>query len=171
MAFDNETIDVLIGGYLSTDAAHEDYEAALASGGYLHGAVVVSKDLQGNLAVEQTDHMVREGAAGLGAVGFAVGLFAPPLLAATAVGAVIGAGGGKLLHRRTEKKLEQQAGDTIPIGGAGLILAYPHSAAGKVEPAVTRAVQKAVGEAEGHHVQALKGAIADAQQKMAESST
>ncbi|MGO8981230.1 MAG: hypothetical protein ACLQER_18420 [Streptosporangiaceae bacterium] len=52
---------------------------------------------------------------------------------------------------------------------AGLILAYPHSAAAKVEPAVTRAIKKVVGEAEGHHVQALKGAIADAQQKMAES--
>jgi len=75
----------------------------------------------------------REGAAGLGAIGFAVGLFAPPLLAATAVGAAIGAG------------------------------------AGKVEPAVTRAVKKAVGEAEGHHVKALRGAIADAQQKMAAS--
>ena len=92
MKFDDETTDVLIGGYLSADAAREDYEAVLAGGGYLHGAVVVSKDLQGNLSVEQTDHMVREGAAGLGAVGFAVGLFAPPLLAATAVGAVIGAG-------------------------------------------------------------------------------
>jgi hypothetical protein len=30
---------------------------------------------------------------------------------------------------------------------------------------VTRASQKAVGEAEGHHVQALKAAVADAQQK------
>jgi arylsulfatase len=169
MKFDNETTDVLIGGYLSKDAAHDDYEAVLASGGYLHGAV--AKDLQGNLSVEQTDHMVREGAAGLGAVGFAVGLFAPPLLAATAVGAVIGAGAGKLLHRKTESKLEEQAGATIPVGGAGLIVAYPHSAAGKVEPAVTRAIKKVVGEAEGHHVKALKGAIADAQQKMAESGT
>jgi hypothetical protein len=34
---------------------------------------------------------------------------------------------------------------------------------------VTRALTKAVGEAEGHHVKALKGAIADAQQKMAET--
>jgi hypothetical protein len=152
MKFDDETTDVLIGGYLSKDAAEEDYEAVLASGGYLHGAVVVSKDLQGNLSVEQTDHMVREGAAGLGAVGFAVGLFAPPLL-----------------HRRTASKLEEQAGATIPVGGAGLIVAYPHSAAAKVEPAVTRAIKKVVGEAEGHHVKALKGAIADAQQKMAES--
>jgi hypothetical protein len=79
MKFDDETTDVLIGGYLSADAARDDYEAVLASGGYLHGAVVISKDLEGNLSVEQTDHMVREGAAGLGAVGFAVGLFAPPV--------------------------------------------------------------------------------------------
>ena len=170
MAFDDETIDVLIGGYLSKDAAMEDYESVLGCGGYLHGAVVVTKDLEGKLEVQQTDHMVREGAAGLGAVGFVVGLFAPPLLAATAIGAVIGAGAGKLLHHRTAEKLEEQAGATIPIGGAGLIVAYPHSAAGKVEPAVTRAVTRAVGEAEGHHVQALKGAIADAQKKLAESN-
>ena len=168
MPFDDETIDVLIGGYLSADAAREDYEAVLACGGYLHGAVVVSKDLEGNLSVEQTDHMVREGAEGLGAVGFAVGLFAPPLLAATAIGAAFGAAGGKLLHRKTESKLEEQAGATIPIGGAGLIVAYPRADAEKVEPAVKRAVKKVVGEAEGHHVKALKGAIADAQQKMAD---
>jgi hypothetical protein len=32
---------------------------------------------------------------------------------------------------------------------------------------VTRAIQKVVGEAEGRHVEALKGALADAQTKMA----
>src|ERR1039458_2416521 len=148
MKFDDETIDVLIGGYLSKNAAQDDYEAVLACGGYLHGAGVVSKDLKGNLSVEQTDHMVREGAAGLGAVGLAVGLFAPPLLAATAVGAVIGAGAGKLLHHRTASKLEEQAGETIPIGGAGLIVAFPHSAAAKVVSAVTGPIKKVVGEAE-----------------------
>ena len=84
---------------------------------------------------------------------------------------MIGAGAGKLLHHRTTSKLEEQAGTTIPVGGAGLIVAYPHSAAAKVEPAVTRAIQKVVGEAEGHHVKALKGALADAQQKMAETGT
>jgi arylsulfatase len=170
MAFDDETIDVLIGGYLSKDAAIEDYESVLGCGGYLHGAVVVTKDLEGKLEIQQTDHMVREGAAGVGAVGLVVGLFAPPLLAATAIGAAIGAGTGKLLHHHTMQNLEEQAGATIPIGGAGLVIAYPHSAAGKVEPAVTRAVTRAVGEAEGHHVHALKGAIADAQTKLAESN-
>ena len=169
MAFDEETIDVLIGGYLSRDAALEDYESVLGSGGYLHGAVVVTKDLKGDLEVQQTDHLVRRGAAGLGSVGFVVGLFAPPLLAATAVGAVLGAGAGKLVHHRTAAKLQEQVGATIPLGGAGLIVAYPQSAAAKVEPAVTRAISKVVGEAEGRHVQALKDAIADAQTKLEEA--
>ena len=92
------------------------------------------------------------------------------MLAATAIGAAIGAGAGNL-HHKTGSKLEQQAERTIPIGGAGLIVAYPHSAAGKVEPAVKRAMKKVVGEAEGHHVKALKGALADAQKKMAEKGS
>ena len=170
MTLDDETTDVLIGGYLSKEAAEEDYNAVLHCGARLLGAVVVSKDLEGDLTVEQTDHMVAEGAAGLGAVGLAVGLFAPPLLAATAIGAVIGAGAGKLLHHTTADKLGEQAGETIPIGGAGLIVAYHHAHADAVEAAVTRAIERAVGEAEGSHVKALKGAIADAQQKMAASS-
>jgi uncharacterized membrane protein len=98
-----------------------------------------------------------------------VGLFAPPLLAATVIGASLGAIGGEALHKKLGKGIGEQAGDTIPIGGAGLILAYPRSAAEKVEASVTRAVKKVVGEAEGHHVKALKAALADAQQKMAES--
>jgi len=163
-----EHIDVLIGGYLSASAAHEDYEAVLTCGAELMGAVVVSKDLEGNLSVEQTDHMVKEGAEGMAAVGFAVGLFAPPLLAATAIGAAIGSGAGKALHKKTESKIEQAAGETIPIGGAGLIVAHEHEHADAVEAAVTRAIKKVVGEAEGRHVEALKGALADAQAKMAD---
>ena len=39
----------------------------------------------------------------------------------------------------------------------GLIVAYQRDQAEKVEPAVTRAIQKAVGEAEGHHVARAQG--------------
>src|SRR3990172_1225094 len=130
-----EPTDVLIGGYLSTEAAHEDYEAVLHCGAEIMGAVVVSKDLEGDVSVEQTDHMVKEGAAGLASVGFVVGLFAPPLLAATAIGAVLGAGAGKVLHKKTGSKIEEEAGATIPLGGAGLIVAYTHSEADTIEPA------------------------------------
>jgi arylsulfatase len=128
----------------------------------------VSKDLEGNVSLKQTDHTVEEGAAGLAGVGFVVGLFAPPLLAATAIGAALGAVGGEALHRKIGSGIEKMAEQTIPIGGAGVIVAYPKSAGEKVEPSVKRAVQKVVGEAEGNHVKALKGALADAQQKMAD---
>jgi hypothetical protein len=47
-----EPTDVLIGGYLSTEAAHDDYEAVLNSGAEIMGAVVVSKDMEGNVSVE-----------------------------------------------------------------------------------------------------------------------
>ena len=171
MHIDDETTDVLIGGYLSSAAAHEDYEAVLNCGARLWGAVVIDKDLEGSITVEESDHAVEEGAAGLAGVGLVVGLFAPPLLAATAIGAALGAAGGEALHRKIGSGIGEKAGDTIPIGGAGLIVAYPRSAAEKVEPAVTRAVQKVVGEAEGHHVKALKDALADAQQKMAEGTS
>jgi len=168
MKIDDETTDVLIGGYLSAEAAREDYEAVLGCGERLWGAVVVSKALDGTVSLEQSDHTVEEGAAGLAGVGFVVGLFAPPLLVATAIGAALGAVGGKALHKKIGSGVEKMAEETIPIGGAGLIVAYPRSAADKVEPAVARALQKVVGEAEGHHVKALKGALADAQKKMAD---
>jgi uncharacterized membrane protein len=171
VSIDDEVTDVLIGGYLSTQAAHEDYESVLNCGERLWGAVVVSKDLEGIVSLEQTDHTVEEGAVGLGGVGLVVGLFAPPLLAATAIGAALGAVGGKALHKKIGSQVEKMAEETIPIGGAGLIVACPHSATEKVEPAVARAVQKVIGEAEGNHVKALKGALADAQQKMAEQTS
>lgn len=163
-----EEVDVLIGGYLSKQAADEDYESVLGTGAHLHGAVVVSKGLDGKVEVEQTDHLVRDGAAGLGAVGFAVGLFAPPLLAATAVGAALGSGAGELLHRGGAGKIGEQAGETIPIGGAGLIVAFPAEESSAVSAAVTRAVSTSIGRAEGHRVKALKAALEDAQKKMAE---
>ena len=161
----HDTIDVLIGGYLSKDAAEEDYNAVLDCGGHLQGAVVVSKDLEGNLSVEQTDHMVREGAEGLGAVGFAVGLFAPPLLAATAVGAAMGAGAGELLHHKTADKLGEQAGETIPLGGAGLIVAYSHSEAD--EGRARRHARRAEGRRRGRG-QPRRGAEGRARRRSAE---
>ena len=97
----------------------------------------------------------------------AIGLVAPPLLATTAIGAALGAGAGGLLHHKSAEKIQEQAGDTIPLGGAGLIVIYPKSEAEKVESAISRAVKKAKGEAEGRRVQAMKDALAEAQEQMA----
>ena len=66
------------GSYRRFPLVSPEEDAAMVNAVQRLAAVVVKKSLQG--------------AAGLGAIGFAVGLFAPPLLAATAVGAVIGTG-------------------------------------------------------------------------------
>ena len=163
----NEPTDVMIGAYLDMGPAKADYQAVIDSWAKIEGAVCVSRDHAGKLAVEETDHMAAKGAEVLGGVGLVVGLFAPPLLLATAIGAAIGGGLGELAHSEVKSKIEQQAFDTIPYGGAGLIVAYPRSSADGVNKAVTRALKKAVGEAEGKRVDALKKALAEAQEKMA----
>ena len=168
LPFDHETTDVLIGSYLSQAAAHDDYQAALACGAYLHGAILVGRDLSGKVSVEQSDHMVREVAQGLGTLGFLSGLVVWPLIPlTTGVGAAMGGILGEALHLLTETKVKGQAATMIPLGCAALILAYPRSSANTVEPVVTRAIIRATGEASGHHVQALRGALAGAQQQMA----
>ena len=168
LPFDHETTDVLIGSYLSHDAARDDYRAALACGAYLHGAIVVAKDLTGKVTVEQSDHFVREMAQGLGTVGFLTGLVVFPLVPlTTGFGAALGGFLGEALHLTTATKVKGQAAATVPLGCAALILAYPRSAADAVEPAVTRAVIKVTGEGSGHHVQALREALVGAQKQMA----
>jgi hypothetical protein len=168
LPFNHETTEVLISSYLSHEAAHDDYQAALACGAYLHGAILVSRDLGGTVTVEQSDHLVREGAQGLGTLGFLSGLVAWPLIPlTTGFGAAMGGIIGEALHLLTETKVKGQAATMIPLGCAALILAYPRSSAKAVEPVVTRAVTKATGEASGHHVPALRGALAGAQKQMA----
>ena len=95
---------------------------------------MVSKDLEGDLSIEQTDHMVAKGAKGLGAVGFVVGLAAPPLLAATAIGAATGPAQASSLRRWPAERGRGGRRRTIPLGGAGLIVAYQRDQAEEVGP-------------------------------------
>ena len=163
----DKTTDVMIAGYLTKEPALADYEAVVTSDARIEGAVCVSRDLEGKTSVELTDHMTRGGAKVLGGAGLVVGLFAPPLLASTAIGAAVGGALGKAAHSKVRSKVEAQAEQTIPWGGAGVIVAYPSSSADQVDAAVSRALKKVVGEAEGRKVKALKEALADAQAKAA----
>lgn len=162
----HEPTDVMIAAYFDTEPAKLDYQAVIDAGVHIEGAVCVSRDHAGDLHVEETDHMARKGAEVLGGVGLVVGLFAPPLLLATAIGAAAGGIVGELAHTGVKSKIEKQAFDTIPYGGAGLIVAYPRSSAEVIDGAVSRSLKKAVGEADGKRVQALKQAMGEAQKKM-----
>ena len=163
----HDTIDVLIGGYLSKDAAEEDYNAVLDCGGHLQGAVIVSKDLEGNLSVEQTDHMVREGVEGLGAVGFAVGLFAPPR-----TGRDRDRRRDRRRRRRTpaprsqrETRRASRSDNPDRRRRPDRRLLTHRSREGRTRRHPRR--EESDRRSRGQPRQALKGAIADAQQKMA----
>jgi len=92
--------DVLIAVYLIEELAKQDFDAVLKLAEdktiTVEGVVLVQKDADGEVHVTETgDHLGRKGAKLGGGVGLVVGLFAPPLLAATAVGAAAGGVLGK----------------------------------------------------------------------------
>ena len=130
---DNEQLDVLIAVYLIPDLAQQDFDAyaKLAGDGEIvtDGVALVVKDAEGEVHVQETgDHLGRKGVkAGAGA-GLVVGLFAPPLLAATAVGAAAGGLAGKFARHRAKAGIGDKLDDALPPGSAGIIAIYDHDA-------------------------------------------
>ena len=103
---DNEQLDVLVAVYLIPDLAQQDFDAytKLAGDGKIvtDGVAVVIKDADGEVHVQETgDHLGRKGVEAGAGVGLVIGLFAPPLLAATAVGAAAGGLAGKFTRHRS----------------------------------------------------------------------
>ena len=71
-----------------------------------------------------------------GTAGLVVGLFAPPLLAATAVGAGIGAVVGKLKKKHEEKQLGVEMEEYLPPGSSAVVAVVDDVYADKVEAAL-----------------------------------
>ncbi len=67
-----------------------------------------------------------------------VGLFAPPLLAATAVGAGIGAVVGKLTKRHEEKELGVELEEYLPPGSSAVVAVVDDRWADQVEAALVK---------------------------------
>jgi arylsulfatase len=105
--------DVLIAAYLIEDLAKRDFDAVVKLAEddtiSIEGIVLVQKDSDGEVHVTQTgDHLGRKGLKAGGGVGLVVGLFAPPLLAATAVGAAAGGLAGKFAKHRLESGIGEK---------------------------------------------------------------
>ena len=123
---DNEQLDVLIAVYLIPDLAQQDFDAyvKLAGDGEIvtEGVALVVKDAEGEVHVQETgDHLGRKGVKAGAGVGLVVGLFAPPLLAATVVGAAAGAVAGKFARHRAQAGIGEKMDDALPPGSAGII--------------------------------------------------
>ena len=113
--------DVLVGAYPDIDAATSDFDALAAlvedKQITMEAAILITHAADGSVTVAQTaDHRGRKGVEWGGAVGVLVGLAAPPLLAATAVGAVAGGLIGKFVDKRLETEMHDKIGENLPAG-------------------------------------------------------
>ena len=153
MAADKNLI-LIVGAYADAAAASSDYEVLKAGekdGEYsIDGAVVVSRDADGKVSVNEHDTGKVGRGVGIGAgAGIVIGLFAPPLLLATALGAGIGAGIGALQKRHDEKKLGVDVDEYLPPGSSAVVAVVDDTWADKVEAALVKAdkrIAKAIDE-------------------------
>jgi uncharacterized membrane protein len=163
--------DVVIAAYLIPDLAQTDFDALVklveAKQLKVEGVALVTVDADGTTSVSETgDHLGRKGLELGGGVGLVVGLFSPPLLAATVVGGAAGGLLGKFARHRVESGLEEKLGAALPPGSAGIVALYDRAKTDTVNTTLTNAVRKSVAEIDGGGAKALKGALAEAQAGM-----
>ena len=164
---DTEQLDVLIAVYLIPDLAQQDFDAyaKLAGDGEIasDGVALVVKDAEGEVHVQETgDHLGHKGAkAGAGA-GLVVGLFAPPLLAATPIGAAARGLPGKFARHRLKPGIPDKLDDALPPGSAGIIAIHEHDAADAVAGALANAIRTSIAQIDKASADELKAGLQEA---------
>jgi uncharacterized membrane protein len=163
--------DVVIAAYLIPDLAEKEFDALvkLVEDEQLEveGVALVTVDADGTVAVKETgDHLGRKGLEVGGGVGLVVGLFAPPLLAATVVGGAAGGLIGKFARHRVTSGLEEKMGAALPPGSAGIVAIYDRAQTDTVNTTLANAVRKSVAQVDGGGAKELKAALAEAQAGM-----
>ena len=164
---DNDMLDVLIAVYLIPDLAQQDFDAFVKRAGEktisADGIVLVTKDADGEVQVKETgDHLGRKGVKAGAGVGLVVGLFAPPLLAATAVGAAVGGLTGKFARKRLESGIGEKMDDALPPGSAGIIAVYEHEHAEVVNETLANAIRTSTAQIDKASAKELKAGLEEA---------
>jgi len=163
--------DVAIAAYLIPDIAQTEFDALvkLVEDDQLEveGVALVTVDADGTIAVKETgDHLGRKGLEIGGGVGLAVGLLAPPLLAATVVGGAVGGVIGKFTRHKVDSGLEEKMGAALPPGSAGIVAIYDRAKTDTVNTTLAGAVKTSVAQVDGGGAKELKAALAEAQAGM-----
>ena len=167
MMSDHDQLDVLVSVYLIPELAKEDFDAFVRlieeKTVTADGIVLVTKDAEGEVTVQETgDHLGKKGAVAGGGVGLVIGLFAPPLLAATAIGAGLGAVAGKLARKRLESGIGEKMDDALPPGSAGIIAIYEHDDADAVAGALGNSIRSSIAQIDKASAKELKAGLEEA---------
>ena len=168
--------DVLVAGYKDIDEATRDFEALVElvkeKEVSIEGVILVTHDEDGNVAVQRTgDNLGRKGTGWGGGVGLAVGLFAPPLLASVAVGAVAGRVVARFAGNKVENELRDKIGENLPPGSAGIIAIFDDEQRLGVERALAGAMLRSVVQGDKKGIGALKESLAEAMGKFTPDRT
>jgi uncharacterized membrane protein len=173
---DMDNLVLVAGTYADAETAADDFNTLKAGekdGEYeVVGAVVMNRDESGKVDVhEHGDKHVAAGTT-LGAIGgLVVGLFAPPLLAATAIGAGIGAVIGKLSKRHEEKELGLDVEEYLPPGSSAVVAVVDDQWADKVESALVKSDKRINKAIDSGDYQTLKDALAKSDAQVADAIT
>ena len=156
---------VIIAGYQSIELAKNNFDqlAQLAKDKKIktEGMILVDKDKEGNVSVNETgDHLGRKGMGWGGGVGLLVGLAAPPLLASVVVGAAAGSLISKFTRKKMKTGIEEGLGDKLKPGTAAIITIIEQNDRLAAEQALSDSPAKSVAPIKG--LKGLKEALTEA---------
>jgi uncharacterized membrane protein len=163
----NENLMLYAASYPDEATAQQDFETLksnqAAGDMAIVGAVVISSDASGNVNVKEHGATATAGGATIGAIGgFVIGLFAPPLLVSTAIGAAIGGGIGELVKRHEEKQLGVDLEEFMPAGSSAVVVVADDMYADRVDKALGKASKKVSKAIDSGDVEKLSKALSDA---------
>lgn len=162
-----ENLVLCVATYADAEAAGGDFTALKKAQDELDfrvvGGVVMSRDADGKIDVDEHGGHEVAGVGVLGGVGgLVVGLFAPPLLLSTAIGAGIGAGIGALVKRHEEKRLGVEIEDVLPPGSSAVVVVVDDLYADRVEAALVKGSKKIKKAIDAEDYDQLEKALSDA---------
>ena len=161
---EQDQLDVLIAVYLIPDLARQDFdrfvklveEKAVST----EGVVLVTKHASGEVEVLETgDHLGRKGLRLGAGVGLVIGLFSPPLLAATAVGGAVGELASTFARKRVLAGIEEKMDDALPLGSAAVIAIYDHEGANSVAKVLSNAIRTSTVQIDKASAKDLKAGL------------
>lgn len=171
MAMDN--LMLYIATYDDSASAADDYrqlQAAKEVDLEVVSSVVVHRDADGKVSVdEHGTGQVSGGALIGGAAGLVVGLFAPPLLAATAIGAGIGAVAGKIAERHEEKKIGVDLEEVLPPDSSAIVAVIDDRYLDRIDAALDKSLRKVEKAIDKDDFDALQKAIDEGGDRIAKA--
>jgi uncharacterized membrane protein len=161
----SENLVLYVATYADAASAQKDFDKLKAAEGddfEVVGAVVMSRDADGKVDVlEVGDEDVARGAWIGGGIGLVVGLFAPPLLAATAIGAGIGALLGHFTKKHEEKQLGVEVDEYFPANSSAVVVVIDDQYLDQVEDALATAAKNTSKAIDQDDYDQLSKAISD----------